>query len=473
LARIDSAGGYDIYLWDTLAFASGRDRAYAEEFQIISIADSAHPRLLGRGKTPYDNWGVWACPPRRRAYVADRSKGMSVFDITNLANPVRDTGMMVADLAYDVAVDGNRAYVADWVGGLRVLDVTDPTMPTELGGLDSTEIVVGAAVAKDSFAFIGWAQPPFLRVVDVTDPEKPRTAGGCTVFDWPSDLALRDSLLYVAQYRRFQIVNVARPRNPALVGSCVVGDATYAGMCLRDTLAYVCTWPFNIVSISDPRNPRVLGSLWHGSANVFVADSLAYLANGGLFVYNVKNPAAPVPVDSLCTGLYAHDVVVVDSLAYAGCNDAAVRTVSVADPHNMRVVATSRTPWWVWRVAYAPPYVYAACFDGGVCVFETTTTGVKEDPGTHVPTASVRILGSVTTGLATIELRDAAGKKVYLQVFDVVGNRVGRADVLTAGGGSSRVLLDLSGEEAGVYVVRVCVGSRAYHLRMTKLQPRR
>jgi hypothetical protein len=55
MAHIDSAGGYDICLWDTLAFASGRDRAYAEEFQVINIADSAHPRILGRGTTPYDN----------------------------------------------------------------------------------------------------------------------------------------------------------------------------------------------------------------------------------------------------------------------------------------------------------------------------------------------------------------------------------------------------------------------------------
>ena len=449
-------------------------RTLSEEFQVINIADSAHPRILGRGTTPYDNWGVWACPPRHLAYVADRGKGLSVFDISNLSQPVRDTGVMVADEAWDVAVDGNRAYVADYVGGLRILDVSDPTQPCELGGIDSTEIFVEAATAKDSFAYISWAQPPFLRTIDVTDPSVPKKTGGCTVTGWPADMVLRDTFLYVTETYRFQVVNVARPRQPVLVGSCVVGDATYAGMYLADTLAYVCTWPFDIVNIADPRNPYVVGSIWHGAENVFVVDSLAYLANGGLFVYNVKDPAAPVPVDSFCDGLDARDVIALDTLAYVGCYWDAMRVMSVTDPHNMCVVGLGAVPQTAWRIAYAAPYVYAACFDGGVCIFETTTTAVEEGPGTQAPSYGIRVLGSVTDGIVTIELSEATGKEVYLQVFDIAGNRIGRADALALNRSAvTRHQVDLTGRAAGVYFVRVSIGNMAYRLRITKLQSRR
>jgi hypothetical protein len=244
-------------------------------------------------------------------------------------------------------------------------------------------------------------------------------------------------------------------------------------MYLADTLAYVCTWPFDIVNVADPRNPYVVGSIWHGAENVFVVDSLAYVANDGLFVYNVKDPAAPVPVDSFCDGLNARDVIVLDTLAYVGCYWNAMRVMSVADPHNMRMVGSAAVPQTAWRIAYAAPYVYAACFDGGVCIFETTTTAVDEGSGARLPSNGIRVLGSVTAGIATIELLDATGKEVHLQVFDIAGNRIGKADALVASRGTTRHQLDLTGEAAGVYVVRVCVGNRAYRLRITKLQPRR
>jgi len=168
------------------------------------------------------------------------------------------------------------------------------------------------------------------------------------------------------------------------------------------------------------------------------------------------------------------DVVVVDTLAYVGCLDAAMRTISVADPHNMRIVSSSRTPWWVWRIAYVPPHLYAACFDGGVGVFETTTTGVREDFRTRVPTTDVRVIGSVTAGVATIEVRDIAGRGASVQVFDMAGNRIVRTDVPAPNRGATlQHRVDLTGMAAGVYVVRVNISNRVHHLRITKPQPRR
>ena len=97
-------------------------------------------------------------------------------------------------------------------------------------------------------------------------------------------------------------------------------------------------------------------------------------------------------------------------------------------------------------------------------------TGIAESPLASATEHQVRVLGSVTNRYAIIEFSEEARKEVSLHVFDVTGKSVGRADVHTRGSGTTRYLLDLTSEPAGVYIVRVNVGDRAYHLRITKLQ---
>ncbi len=423
LARIDSAGGYGVYIWDTLAFASGRDRAYAEEFQVINIADSAHPHLLGRGTTPYDNWGVWACPPRHLAYVADRGKGLSVFDITDLTHPIRDTGIMVADLAYDVAVDGNRAYVADYVGGLRVLDVSDPTRPCELGGIDSTEISVRTATAKDSFAYVGWAQPPFLRTIDVTDPSTPRTAGGCGVTGWPEDVVLRDSFLYVAQAYRFQVVNVARPRQPVLVGSCVLPGET-GDMELVDTLAFLSGPTLSIINVAHPDNPQMVSSWAHGVWGLDVADTMLYAVgqNPQFWAVSVADPTSPRILDSLHLPSFdGEDVVVVGSIAYVG--ERVIRVVDVSDPANLRLRGAVGTPsTWTPRLVYAAPYVYACFGEGGVAIYETTQVAIAEPGQSEV--GQTWKGASVVRGVLNLEVGSRQNTAYRAELLDVSGRKV-------------------------------------------------
>jgi len=468
LARIDSAGGYDIYLWDTLAFASGRDRAYAEEFQIISIADSAHPRLLSRGKTPYDNWGVWACPPRRRAYVADHSKGMSVFDITNLANPVRDTGIMVADLAYDVAVDGNRAYVANWVGGLRVLDVTDPVLPVEAGGRDSTESTCWTVAAKDSYAFIGWRPNPYFRSILVSNPALPQQVGSGLVQTIPEDMILRDTLVYLAGNLRFNVVNVARPRSPVLVGTCNLPDDA-AGVWLQDTLAYVAYWPMSVINVANPRSPTVVGQIWEGCWNVVVRDTVAFLASSVLAWYSVANPAVPYPIDSLSLGRTVYGLAVNDTLVYAATLDDKVYAVSIADLHAPHVVGQSVVPDLVWRFESSPPYLYAACLGGGVSIFDTETTGVGEGSSVPLPANGTPFASSPVRGRVTVEVPNIAREEVMCNAYTVAGIRVPATVSFLAGDGCTSLKLDLRSVSAGIYLLRIRVGNIVYPLRITKL----
>jgi hypothetical protein len=468
LGRLYDLGGYDIYLDSSFAFVSGRDQG-KEPFQIIDIADSTHPVLLDSLRTTLDySWGVWANPALGRALVADRYDGLALVGIEDPTNARLDTYALVAATTEDISVDGSLCLVANGKAGLKVLDVSDPTQPYQVGELDTlwNGAWSHAVAGRDSFVFIDRIYP-YLRVVDVTDPANPVMAGGCSGVDGqPQDMVLRDSLLYIAENYQFQVVNVARPRQPVVVGTCGLGDYSY-GMCLRDSLAYVSTYPLAIISVANPSQPETVGSIPRGTWSVFVKDTLAYLAAVGLHVWDVANPAAPTPLDSLTFGHMVYDVVVVDSLAYLACSDG-LRLANVADPHNMRVIALHGLPYIGWRLVYDSPYVYVATRDAGVCIFETTATGVAEAAKPSRPGSSIRLAPNPARNWVDVILTSPLVSPCRLSLIDVAGREVASVRVASGPSYERRTRIELRHLAPGLYFLRAGMEGQPGVLKIVK-----
>jgi hypothetical protein len=455
LGSIDSCGGYDIHMDSSLAFVSGYYTG-GHEFRVVSIVDSSHPVRVGACSTPGDNWGVWSCMARRRAFVADNYEGLSVIDLQNLSAPLLDTTIVAAAFANDVHVAESVCYVADGPAGMRILDLSDPTRPREIGAVDTTgDCYSQSVVARDSFAFTDWAYP-YLRSISVTDPAKPDKAGACIIFNRAEDMALRDSLLYVAEDDKFQVVNVARPRAPQVVGTCALQSSS-TSLFVADSLAYVGNWPSPVIDVRDPTHPVVIGSFPVPSGGISVRDTFAYVARtyDSFYVYSVANPTSPARLGALdlsggqAYGQYNLSVEVVDTVAYIGGWQ--LKTVSVADPRNPREIGERWNPpsLYIPRLTYAAPYLYVACSDGGVCIMETLQTGVGESA--RRPAASrISLAPSLTHGSVRVTV-NVTGRALNLEVFDVTGNLIQRRT------GSMRGVqtIDLTSAPDGAYLVMV------------------
>jgi len=449
LGYIDSCGGYDTYLEDSLVFISGYYTG-GHEFQVVSLADSTHPVRVGGCTTLGYGFGVWANAPAGAAFVADDYGGLDVINISNLTRPRADSVALRVGFAKDLSIDGNFCYIASEMAGLKVLDVSVPSVPVWVGDIDTAggEVVSWSVVAKDSFAYASW-RIPWLRSVDVSDPAHPQMAGSCNVTAAPQSMVLRDSLLYAAENGIFEIANVARPRTPVVVGTLVLPDYSY-GMCLQDSLAYVSTYPLAIIDVANPAQPETIGSIPRGTWSVFVKDTLAYLAAVGLHVWNVTNPASPTPVDSLTFGHMVYDVVVVDSLAYLACSDG-LRLANVADPHNMRVLALRSLPYIGWRLAYDSPYVYVATQEAGICIFETTAVGVAGTGPRRVNGALV-VRPNPVGDYAMMRLPAVGADIRSLRIYDVSGRFIQSAPVTWNAG---EFKLDMTALSPGLYVARI------------------
>jgi hypothetical protein len=422
LGSLDSCGGYDVFLDDSLVFLSGY-YAGGHEFQIVGIGDTLNPTRIGSCNTPGENFGVWANRLMKRAYVADTYLGLEVIGIGDLSSPVVDTNFLAAGSAEDVTVDGHLAYVEGVSLGMTILDVSSPSSPVELGHVDSTRGMIAQTVAaRDSFAYMCWQTHPWLKVVDVSNPANPVKAASCDLFNPPVDMALGNSFLYVAEDSKFEIVEVARPRQPAVIGSCgLSGNAN--GLFLLDTLALVAKGTIVLLNVAAPTAPVTLSQIPHGAYGVVARDTFVYVpfAYDTLFVYSVADPLQPRVLGYAPAGVWPWDVALGDSAAFVSTSTG-VDVFELPNPAQPVKTGSIATPYHAGRLSYAAGLVYVTMWDAGVAIYETVSAGVAERGAPHLVVARRVALGpnpattrlhiqhSVGSAMGNVRLRDATGR---------------------------------------------------------------
>lgn len=466
IGSLDSAGGRDLFLVDTLAFGAGEENF--NKLTIVSIADSTRPKLIGQAPAWGWSCGIWTSGLTQATFLGCHWEGLQVYDTRNTSLPVRDAFLLGADMAVDICIDNGRAYVADEKSGLKMLDVSDPRKPTTLGSLDLPGQVpfMSSVVARDSFAFVEWfVSPPPLRTVDVTNPSQPELLGGANLFNPPEAMVLRDSFVYVVEIVRFQIVNVARPREPVLVGSCLSTDGTYFGLVVQDTLAYVAGGAeLEVISVADPSDPYVIGNGGRPSMGVAIRDTFAYIPYpyDTLFVYSVADPTEVRMLSATPAGVWPSDVALGESKAYVSSVDGVdiYDLDSPAQPiHRGR--AGSAEP--VLRITYADGLLYAAMQEAGVAIYETTAVGISES--SQVASVGRTQLCIVPNPVCSQARIFGASVNAQVAVYDAVGRTVGVEPAKQEGG-----VIDLNTVElrSGVYFVEVKEKSATTVLRIVK-----
>jgi hypothetical protein len=462
IGSLDSAGGNDVFLVDTLAYGAGENDF--NKLTVISIADSTRPRLVGSAATRGWSYGIWASGLTQESFVGCHWEGLQIYDTRNTSSPVRDTFLLGCDQSVDIYIDDGRAYVANEMAGLKILDISDPTRPKTLGSYDTTwqRPFMSSVVARDSFAFVDWYAVPVFRVMDVSIPSQPVMLDGVDVFNPPEDMVLRDSFVYCAEMNRFQIVNVARPREPALVGSCVLGGDVW-DLDVEDSMAYVTSNVLTMVSIARPDSPRVVAT-WNTMVAVDVEDTIAYtIGSGAVWSVSVARPTQPYVLDTVGIPDWKSDVVVGESRLFAGGQTLYV--IDKRDPRNLRLAGRWTPPEEFRRLLWSPPYIYAACYEAGVCIIETLPTGIAERRSTDLGPRGVFAHPSITRGILEVDVSRATG---VVHVRDASGRRI--AGPFGKGGDAHvrRLVIDLSGFPDGVYFIESATTSTALSAKVVK-----
>ena len=470
VGRIDGYGGVAMYANDKFAYLSG---SYEHSgLFVVDISDSSHPQLRDSiNPEGVTEWEPYVPHSPGYGYLADDYGGLITLDLHNVNSITEVWSGYKAHEAVDIEVDGQRAYVADAWAGLQILDVADPTKPTSVGIYDTMgSKVTSTATARDSFAFAsmsGMAGRRYFTVFGVSDPANPVLVAQESCYNPPEDVVLRDSFIYAAEPYEFQVFNVARPREPVLVGSCGLSGDVW-DLDVEDSMAYVTSSVFTTINVARPDSPRVVAT-WNPMVAVDAKDTIAYLCgSGAVWSLNVANPAQPHVLDTVQISGWVSDIVVGDTLAFAG--GAQLYVINISDPQNMRVVGQWTPPHEFRRLFWTPAYLYAACYEAGICILETLPVGLQEPPEKGGTKANIRLSPSVTTGPVTIIAGRCSGQ-LSVCLYNGAGSRVGESAIRERTE-TQVVRLDLSRYPDGVYFVCLKGSDRSFTAKVVKAKGR-
>lgn len=151
--------------------------------------------------------------------------------------------------------------------------------------------------------------------------------------------------LYSACERGLDIFDISRPESIRLLGRYdTPGIAN--GLALRDTLVYVAD-NYNgllTLSIAEVANPRLLSRVGiEYVTDVVVTETLLFLLGNDLLSYSIGNPSQPRHIGTLA-GVTGFRLALKDTICFVAAQ-AGLLVVNLADPSSPRMVDTLPTSW--------------------------------------------------------------------------------------------------------------------------------
>ncbi len=274
--------------------------AYPERY----AKHEARSRVLPEGFS-HGSDGTVGCLQHRGEYlyVAERDKGLVVYDIASVANK----GFSQRIVTGPSSPLGHDTVVASKAATCVVLPTTQPIHPARNSGdLVRVTNMEQPFLAIYNFAFLTDAEEGLI-LIDVNtladgEPRNNQLTRALTwneggVLDGVRHLAIAGTWFYASTPRGVVVLDMSNPMTPRAVTTIALADPRAAQMQFRYLFATTARG-LEVVDVTDPAQPRVVPNamvpLAH-AAKLHVARTYAYVADGadGIAIVNVTKPEAP------------------------------------------------------------------------------------------------------------------------------------------------------------------------------------
>ncbi len=162
---------------------------------------------MGGYDTPGWAWGL--ALDGNLLYVADKSKGMVILDVSDPSAPKKAGGYPNMKNTKTIQIEDTLAYVADGPDRLWILNIRDPQKPTVVSKFN-VEGYAYSAFKSGNTVFVSNESGQRLEMVNIRDIKHPRKeadyqAGANVYASWKNDV-----ILYVAADKEMQILKYNR-----------------------------------------------------------------------------------------------------------------------------------------------------------------------------------------------------------------------------------------------------------------------
>jgi hypothetical protein len=345
---------------------------------VLDISDPSRPRLVG-ASAPLPDVITDIAVAGSRAYVANRRGSVSVFDLTDPAQP-RDVAVLpIGPDVWRVAVANGLAYLMSDGSVLRVLDVREPDTPVEIGSLRLG--TAGRVIPSGDRVYV--TSPGHLAIVDVSDPAHPRQVGSASFpvsrdchWDQGTLAAAAGSYVYVStQEDSLYVVDAADPSQPRIVGSIATGFFGSRASVLEVAVAgrYVYSASqrgLRVFDVADPTRPVDRG-VYDGAGGVYAVvargDALHVTGEAGASILRMDAAAGLSKVGTYARRGAGTLLTTSGRFAYVAATPGGIDVVDVADPRRPQADGTHTAAWVPSR----------ATIGGGVMVVAVDGQGLR------------------------------------------------------------------------------------------------
>lgn len=388
---------------NSIAYLYGRNY---EGFEIVDVSDPADCKRLSRNRVciPVEDYdptsggsgeyrfcdsGGVMCVSGGRLYITGWV--MAILDISD-PQKVKILGYAKGrgGEVHDVKVIGNLAYVADYGYGLTIFDVSDPANPRDIGGCE-TAGWGGRIVVEGDYAYtdcIGGSQNG-LRIINIADKRNPFLASSIRrEFRGGTGTCVDNDLLYFCG-RGFLVCDIKSPPQVNILGQCK-GGGTHK-ITIKNGFAYHPQRHgkgFGIIDVRDPRGPvfKRLFELedkrffcvsasgnyaYFGVGDQASTEDNGFEGKGGVHIFDISNPEEPI-----LKGKWERNFATVRIasrenyiFAFEGGREGYMYVLDAKDPENpisisKCLVSSQRAP--LGDIAIAGDYLFQASYWDGV-----------------------------------------------------------------------------------------------------------
>jgi hypothetical protein len=378
--------------------------------------------------------------------------GLLIADIANPNAPVEIGAIKYGSYSrtitvQDVLVEGGLAYLAVEesavypsrpTGSLWIVDISDPTAPVEIGAFEVSLAPRGIAVV-DNLAYLTVDAFPLplpgptsgMCVIDIANPSAPVQVGNIEFFGAPSGIEVVGDLAYIADTASLRTVDVSDATAPVEI-DLAASSGRLNSLTIVDGLAYATiSGPgpnrggLSLFDLSDPRAPIEIGflHLLYGVRDVAVEGETAYVAahQGGLQAIDVSHPEAPAALGRLATPYgAAAALAVTNGLAYVldgyppGSSARDLHIIDLSIPTTPIEVGTTTVSGTTFRpkVAVVGDLAYVTVGEEGLRVIDVS------NPATPVAISAIDTPGFAAGATGVNSVAYIADGETGLRIFD-------------------------------------------------------
>lgn len=283
---------------------SNRQQQSNPELSILTMRGTAGPAT-----------GV--CLVGNTCYVTDAVGGLSIFDITNPAEPVILSEYSIAN-AYRVSVFETMAFLTGNFNGVTIIDIHDTSRPRLIN-------TIGTSPAGNPYCINNILYLPIentLTVLNIADPSIPQFLGKIQLTSTPWDTYVQGQYSALAMGDDgVLILNIGNPENINQVSYVALPGVT-SEVTAKDNYIYAACQEagLQIIDIGNIQEPSLKGQ-FSTPSNVYgvtVQGNYAYLATDGpgMMVVNVSNTSNPTFVKVWANTESSRDIATAGNFVY-------------------------------------------------------------------------------------------------------------------------------------------------------------